>query len=155
VITAVDTNVLFDILVPDAPAHYESRQAIIASQLAGAVVVGEAVYAELAAEFSSNAEIETFLRRVQVELLPSSTGALFEAGEAWRNYTDRRPRSLVCPACGNQQLVHCERCGANLRPRQHVVADFLIGGHALADADRLLTRDRGFYATYFPELRLV
>ncbi|MDP2949767.1 MAG: hypothetical protein Q8P22_09560 [Chloroflexota bacterium] len=76
------------------------------------------------------------------------------AGRAWTDYVRRRPARPACPQCGIAQDVRCSSCDASIQPRQHVLSDFVIGAHALVQADRLLTRDRGYYATYVPELKL-
>lgn len=153
--TAVDTNILLDILIPGAPHGDSSELALFEAVAEGAVVVAEAVYAELAAHFADQRELDRFLDDTGMRLEPSGTEALHAAGRAWREYLSQRTPALVCPSCGNQQDQVCPQCGTALHARQHVVADFLIGAHALAHADGLLTRDRGYYRTYFPELRLI
>jgi predicted nucleic acid-binding protein len=153
-ITAVDTNILLDVLIPDAPHSEESERALAEAAGAGALLISEPVYAELAAHFSEQEPLDRFLTDTGIRLEPSGADALYRAGAAWSEYLRRRPATLACPQCGAAQDVRCDQCGASIQPRQHVVADFLIGAHALVHADRLLTRDRGYYATYFGELTL-
>ena len=153
-ITAVDTNILLDVLIPSAPHGDQSERALAEAVRAGAVVISEPVYAELAAHFADRADLERFLADTGIRLEASGAEALYTTGRAWSEYLRRRPASLACPQCGAAQRVRCDRCGASVQPRQHVVADFLIGAHAIVHADTLLTRDRGYYATYFPDLKL-
>ncbi|MPZ98110.1 MAG: nucleotide-binding protein [Dehalococcoidia bacterium] len=153
---AVDSNVLIDVLGND-PRHGVESESRLRTLRAAAepLIVGEAVIAEVAGNFPSPSQFDSILAGLGVRFVSSSTSALHRAGAAWRLYTSRRPDGLQCPACGARNgAPQCEGCGEPLRPRQHILADFLVGAHALEHADRLLTRDRGFYAAYFPELRL-
>lgn len=153
-ISALDTNLLLDILLPD-PSHLERSKSLLdRARRRGALIISEVVYAELSAHFASKNDLDRFLREVSLALTPSTPEALHEAAQAWRRYLRRRPDKLQCPRCGFAQAVRCPRCGRRIPSRQHILSDFLIGGHALALAQTLLTRDRGYYRTYFPRLPL-
>lgn len=153
--TAVDTNVLLDILIPGAPYGDRSEIALVKALTEGAVVLAEAVYAELAAHFTDRGELDSFIYDTVMRLEPSSPQALHASGRTWREYLRQRTTSLIGPSCSSVQDQVCNQCGSALRIRQRVGADKKIGHHALSTAGRLLTRDRGYYRTYFPDLLLI
>ena len=153
-ISAVDTNVLLDILLPDTRNVDASKKRMDDAYADGALIICEVVYSELAAQFCNANDLEAFLLNTGIRLVPSGRRSLQAAAVAWQNYTIRRDMRLQCASCGNLQDVCCSQCGMTISSRQHIIPDFIIGAHAVTHADRLLTRDRGFYRTYFPELIL-
>ncbi|MFQ6026863.1 MAG: type II toxin-antitoxin system VapC family toxin [Dehalococcoidia bacterium] len=153
-ITALDTNVLLDILIPGAPHAAQSKALLDEAHQAGAMVINEVVYADLASQFPSQDSLDEFLERTGIRLEPSQREALYAAAEAWQIYLSRRGPALQCAQCGQPQSMTCTSCGNPIQFRQHVLPDFLIGGHAAKQGDQLLTRDRGYYHTYFPDLVL-
>ncbi len=154
-ITALDTNVLLDLLIPDSRHADASQRALDRALAEGALVVGEVVYAELASQFLSADEIDRFLDETHIRLDPSPPEALWQAAQAWHRYLAKRRTGFRCPNCGKMETLACTGCGETITGRQHILSDFLVGGHALVQADRLLTRDRGFYGGYFPKLLVV
>ena len=154
-ITAIGTNVLLDILIPDPVFQVASKEALEKSLTGGRLVVGEIVYAELAVHFPAADMLRQFLSETRIALVPSSPAALEEGAVRWRQYVKNRNYDIECPNCGKPAGCACLQCGQPLQFRQRILAYFLIGGQALIQADGLLTRDRGFYRTYFKELKLV
>ena len=71
-ITAVDTNILLDVLIPDAPFGAASQQSLDTALQQGTLVLNEVVYAELAAHFPTLAELERFLADTGMRLIPPS-----------------------------------------------------------------------------------
>ena len=152
---AVDTNILFDILLPD-PQYMKQSLALL--KLHGKkhrLIISETVYAELASQFNDEKSLNDFISDTDIYLVNSTSEALWSAARAWKNYTQNRSSEFLCSKCGKLQGLKCSDCGASIISRQHIISDFLIGGHALAHAGTLLTRDRGYYNRYFPELKLV
>ena len=127
-ITAVDTNVLLDILIPSDRHGPQSKERLAAAYDAGAIIVSDIVYAELVPSSRDRAALDGALLELGIVLSPIDSSIAYEAGLRWKRYR----------AAGG--------------PRERIIADFLIGAHALATSDTFLTRDRGFFSTYFPEL---
>ena len=127
-IASVDTNVLFDVFRTDSPHHYQSLQRLRRAYDGGSVIICDIVYAELVPFFRSRGALDGVLQAMGAVLSPLDSSIEYEAGLRWKRYRE---------AGG---------------PRNRIIADFLIGAHAMVSADAFLTRDRGFFSTYFPEL---
>lgn len=150
-ITAIDTNVLLDILIPNPQFLQPSLTALETAFAEGTLILSEAVYAELASQFDDHTPLQAFLIDNHIQLHPSTPKSLYLASKAWT----LRLQHLNCPSCGHPNpFPQCSNCNHTLSMRQHIISDFLIGAHAQTLANRLLTRDRDFYRAYFTDLTL-
>lgn len=128
---AVDSSVLVDVLTGDPRYGDASSEALALALSQGEVVLCDAVAAEVQTLLDTRETVMDSLKEFGLRYDPVQEAAAVRAGHMQRRYRDRG--------------------GA----RQRVVADFLIGAHALLQCQALITRDDGFFRDYFKGLRLI
>ena len=135
--TAIDTNILSAIW-SNEPATASIVQLLGEARRNGALILSPVVFAELHAyPGATSAFLSSFIADTGITAdfhLEKATWE--EAGIRFARYAIRRRQSL------------------GSAPRR-LIADFLVGAHALLQADQLFTLDSKVYQQDFPELALV
>lgn len=128
---ALDSSVVIDVLTADDSFGSSSSFALSNALAKGDVVVCEAVVAEVQLMLDTSGNIMETLNAMGIRFLAINEPAAVRAGVMNRRFRDR----------GGQ--------------RERVVADFLIGAHALLQCDGLITRDAGFFRDYYKGLKVI
>jgi predicted nucleic acid-binding protein len=132
--TALDTNVL-SALWSNEPGATAIAKGLANARHDGAVLISAIVYCELLAyPNATEAYVDTFCADTGITIdLQLQDAAWIEAGRRFAKYATRRRRSKT-------------------ESPKRLIADFLVGAHALIQADRLMTLDPTRYQQDFPEL---
>ena len=131
-ITAIDSNILIDVIGTPSRFTDQAITALDQARQEGALIISPIVVAEIAGHFSTVTQQEKCLQEMGLRLIDFTMVDAHHAGQAYVAY---RLRSKD--------------------PKPRMLADFLVGAHAVHQADRLMTRDRGYYLTYFPKLKII
>ena len=134
---ALDTNVIVALWDAADALHPVARRALEEVSSREALVMCGVVYAELiGAPGRTEAFVDRFCEEAGIAVeWELEEGIWRRAGVAFQGYATRRKKQ------------------SGAEPRR-LLADFLIGAHALENGYKLLTLDGGMYRRAFPGLRL-
>ena len=138
-VSALDTNVLSALLLGNEKESQKAQKLLSQVAKEGSLLISPLVYAELrAAPQGTEETLELFLKSLRIELHWQLDEVSWrQAATAYRAYAIRRRKQK-----------------GDGGPKR-LLADFMIGAHALEQADRLITFDQGKYRAAFPELKLL
>ncbi len=135
--TAIDSNVL-SALWANEPLASNAAEILGSAKAEGGLVISGAVYAELLAHPKvTESDVNNFLKDTGIDVdFEFGEPGWLETGRRFALYAKRRRRT-------------------SREAPKRLLADFIIGSHALTQADRLLTLDPARYARDFTDLTLI
>jgi predicted nucleic acid-binding protein len=128
---AVDSSVLLDVISNDEKFAESSAAALSAAAEIDDVIICDAVMAEICAYTNPMESALAAMAEFGIRFVPVNEQAAMRAGVMYRRFRER---------------------GGG---RERLVADFLIGSHAMMQAGTLITRDSGFHRDYFKGLKII
>lgn len=136
--TAIDTNILIAFWDRDDTLNSLAQFALDSSLARGSLVIAAPVYAELLAfPLRTEAFLDSFCREAGIAIEWDLDESVWRAaGRAFQSSAARRKKQR------------------DAGPRR-ILADFLIGAHALRNGYRLLTLDDRLYRAAFPRLSII
>jgi hypothetical protein len=151
---AVDTNPLSYIYYDfdDLGKEY----AVLLEKLSrnNVLIIPKIVFGELSLIFDDPDDLKPFMIDTGIVIGDMSPNAYIAAANRWQTYNERRV--LSCHRCGARlNPLICKKCQSVINIRQHLLSDFMIGAFALESGGRLVTHDKGYFSTYFPELNIL
>ncbi len=136
----IDTVIFIDILKNEYPKT--QKKFYDALEGGQALITSVITIAELMPQFMGNRkELIAFLKDHHINIMDIDIESSLTASKRWMRYLEKKRSKL------------CTSCKAPIPGRDQILADFLIGGFAITHCDRILTRDRGIYRTYFNDLK--
>ena len=94
-------------------------------------IINDVIYAESSVVYPTIEEFNEYLWKLDLSIKSIPREALFLAGKVFLKY--RKNKGTKC----------------------NVLPDFFIGAHAAVNQYKLMSRDKGRFATYFPTVELI
>ena len=127
----VDSCVVTDLADPQSAWYEWSAKTLEKLDREHRLVINPIIYAECSIAYERIEEVEALFEHLAFAVQPLPKEALFLAGKAFLRYRRQQGR------------------------KSGVLPDLFIGAHAAVAGYRLLTRDRGRFASYFPSVELI
>jgi predicted nucleic acid-binding protein len=151
----VDTNALVYIYsgIPNIGRRYAELLGDLSAKYN--LVIPKLVYGELSLIFSDAKQLNSFLSDTGIIIGDVEPEAYILAAKRWHKYNMRRV--FICQSCGKKlEKLICRACDDEIKIRQHILTDFIIGAYALyTEEQKIVTSDQGYYSAYFPELTII